>query len=240
MKISDIIADVKRSLDSQGVYRTTAQLLQWANDCNKLVAGLVLYDERRASVDIDGTRNFCALPTDNSATCLAPVYVSNAHSGARIHPTKLDTFHFSAELWEGVVGSQDAESYMLFCPIHPAFAALLVNPIQNIGKSQFVVVGAFVPPDLTATETSRLPEEFTDLLFYYMRIMAFVGEPGRSDDATAEIKRFIGRVNELVVRVKARFPGGRDYEPTPVEVAYRYTTERQKEVPESVAEPEEK
>lgn len=238
MKISHIIEDVKRSLDSQGVYRTTAQLLQWANDCNKLIAGLVLYDERLASININGTRNFCALPTSNGATCLAPLYVTNSHSGTRVHPTKLDDFHFSAELWEGVVATQDAEMYMLFCPVHPAFASLLVNPIQNIGRSQFVIVGAFIPPDLTADQTSRLPEEFTDLLFRYMRFMAFVGEPGRGTDATAEIKLYIQRLNELVVRVKARFPGGRDYEPMPVEVNYGYTTEGQKTVPESTTEPE--
>jgi len=227
MKLETIRNNVKNSLEDEDIYRTDDFIDSAINDGYKLCAMLTLFDERRASVSISGTRNCTALPTDGTAECFAPLYVANSHTGSRINPARLDQFEFYSTKWEGIVGSENAQTYTVMSPYHSAMSSLLVCPIQNIGSTELTIIGAFVPSTLVTGSEPRLTEAFQDILFYYARFYCLISEPERGKDALEEYKQFITRLNEFIMSIKTRFPGGRDFEPNPVEFIYDMVTENQ-------------
>jgi len=231
MQLSVIRDNIKQSLFEDGIHRDDTFINLAINEGYKLVALLTLFDERRKSLNVDGSRNFNTLPTDSGAYCIAPLYVANSHTGARISPAALDEFEFYASAWEGQVDtSGNALYYMSMSQFHEALHTLVLCPIQNIGRTQITLIGAYIPVSMSSdTDDPRLPEEFQDVLFYYARFYAMVGEIGRADDALVEYKLFIQRLNALIVDIRARFPSGRDYEPWPVEFVYSNVTARQQE-----------
>uniref|UniRef100_A0A6M3KTX2 Uncharacterized protein n=1 Tax=viral metagenome TaxID=1070528 RepID=A0A6M3KTX2_9ZZZZ len=227
MLTSTLLTTIKNSLGDDGVYRTDAFLLERLNEGYKLVGLLSLFDERRSSVDITGTRNFFSLPKDGSDECIVPLHVSDANSGKRVHPSQLQQFEFYQTGWEGVVSGSDANQYVLLSPFNYAHAAIIVCPISDAGASQYNIIGAFVPETLTSTSTIRIPDGNVDVLVHYTRFSAFITEPGRSKDAGEAYREFSVSLGLLVRSLRGRFPSGRDYTPFPVEFVYDVTTEQQ-------------
>lgn len=238
MNLGAIRTNIKNSLYEDGVHRSNAFIDIGINEGYKLVSLLALSDERRSSVNIDGSRNFNPLPVESDSECIAPLYVANTHTGARVNASRLDQFELYASQWEGRVdGSGNTLYYTQLSPFHNSFTSLVVCPIQTIGRTQLSIIGAFIPVDLSAdTDVPRLQEEFHDVLFYYGRFYALTGEPGMGQQAAEAYKSFIGKLNELVLVIKARFAGGRDYEPNPVEFQYMDVQESQQKPQEAKSE----
>lgn len=221
MKVSELRDIIKTSLDDDGVYRTNTFIENRIDEGQKLVALFSLFDERRVTLNIDGTRNFNALPTDSDdAECIAPLHVANTHSGVRIQPTNLVEHEFQQSDWEGVVDTQDALYYTLLSPFHSAWSVMVLNPIQNIGRTQLSITGAFIPADTTSSTELRIIEGYQDVLFHYVRFVVFVSEPARSAEALESYKAYIARLGDLVRIIKLRFPSGRDLEPYAPEFTY--------------------
>ena len=220
MLVSEIIKNVQNSLADDGVYRTDTFLLGGINEGHKLVALLSLFDERRTSVGITGTRNMLALPTSGDAECIVPLYVADSDTGNRVQPARLDQFELYASNWEGEVGTGSNRYYTLLSPFHNAYAMLFACPVQNTGTTNLLIIGAFVPADLAATEEPRIAETYQDILYQYGRFYGYASERGRGADMLAAYQEFTKRLDAFIVGIKSRFPSGRDYEPTPTEFLY--------------------
>lgn len=230
MIVSDLLNIIKNSLGDDGVYRSDAFLLERLNEGYKLTGLFALFDERRASVSVTGTRNFTPLPKSGSDECIAPLYMADSVSGRRVHPVKIDQFEFYQSGWEGEVDSDGSQYYSLLSPFNFAHSAVVVCPIDSTGSATFNFIGAFVPTTLTSTSTARIPESHIGILSHYTRFAAFVGEPGRAEDMTKEYKAFSDGLELFVVSIKSRFPSGRDHEPFPPEFVYDAITEQQRKV----------
>jgi len=232
MLTSELLTTIKTSLEDDNIYRTDAFLLERLNEGYKLTALLSMFDERRSSVNIDGTRNFFAVPTysTDSAVCIAPLYIADSNSGKRIHPCMVDQFEYYASGWEGIVDSAGAQYYVLLNPYNYAHAAIVTCPIDDQGDSQYTIIGAFEPITLTSTAEPRIPDSHVMTLFRYTRFAAFTSEPGRAKDMIGEYKAYTEELDKFVVSIKSRFPGSRDYEPFPPEFIYENITEQEKKV----------
>lgn len=231
MDLLTIRTNIKNSLYEDGVHRSDDFIDLGINEGYKLCSVLALFDERRTSLNVTGSRNFNALPTDDSAECIVPLYVANAHTGHRINPVSPDVFEFYQSEWEGVVDSSgDALYYTVLSPYHSAQATIVLCPIQNIGNTQLIIIGAFVPNDMSSdSDEPRMTEAFQDVLFHYGRFYVLSGEPGLVDLAQDAYQNFIFRLNALIQATKSRFPSGRDYEPKPVEFQYSSVTTQERE-----------
>jgi len=232
MQLSEIRNVIKDQLFENSVHRADSFLNTGINEGYRLVALMSLFDERRASINTDGTRNFVNLPVDGSATCIAPFYIANSHTGARINPLYVEEFEFYSTQWEGNIGEGDAQYYTHLSPYHTGFGVLVLVPIQNIGRNQLTFVGAFEPVAMSAdTDVPRIPHEFDDLLVHYGVFYGLVSEQGGTEEALVQYQMFIERLNEFIAMLKARFPGGRDTEPEPVEFEYLNITQQEQRVP---------
>jgi hypothetical protein len=240
MLASVLLTNIKNSLDDDGVYRTDALLLKWLNDGHRLMAVFTLFDERRASVDIQGNRSLVGLPAVNGAECLAPLYVVQTTTGARIHPATLQEFGFQNAAWEGSVNTSGIGYYTLLSPHAHNFARVAVSTTAGTGSSKYNLIGAFVPKVLISTDEIGVSDEFIGGLGHYVRFSAFVSEPGRGKDAALAYRKFIEVMDRFVVSLKSRFPSGRDYEPRSVEFVYGAVTAQQKKAAPREAEPEAK
>ena len=230
MNLSEIRSIVKNLLYEDGVHRSDTFINKSINEGYKLVCLYSLCDERRALIDIEGSRNFNALPRSETAHCVAPVHVSNAHTGTRVNPIRVEDLEVHGTEWEGSVGAQgDALYYLMLSPYHHAVQAMVLCPIQNIGKTQLIIIGAYIPADLsTDTDVPRIAEEYQDLLVLYGHFYGLIGEPRMAGKAQVAISSFMERLGDLVVSVKSRFPSGRDFEPEAPEFSTLGITELDK------------
>lgn len=238
MRLDDLLTLIKNSLDRSSVYRTDAFLTRSINYGQRLIAVLTLFDERRDTVSITGGRNYIALPKDGDDECIAPLYVANTSTGARVHYASVDEMEFYSSAWEGKTDT-DALYYTLLSPFSYAYASIVVCPYPTANTMTFSFVGAFEPVELSSdSDEPRLPEEYQDLLVTYSKFESFIGEPGKTKEALDEFKFFMSRLNEYIASVKARFPSGRDFEPYSTEFAYSVVTQ-QEQVPQKVGKQDE-
>jgi len=234
MRVSEILDIVQNKLTEDGVYRSRSFLLTGLNDGYRLSAVFALFNEKSAIIDVNGSRNYNLLPNDAQGECFAPLYVANANTGKKVNPVSVDEFPFYSTPWLGKLNETDGESlyYTLLSPYHSAFVTLVLCPIQNIGRTQLKIIGAYVPKTLTEDSTPEIPEEFTDVLIYYTLFYAFSNEPGRSSQMLENYKLFGERLSEMTTFMRARFPGGRDYEPRPIEFTFSYTPTKEQQYQE--------
>ena len=228
MNFGDLITNVKNATFEDGVHRNDAFIKLAINEGYKLVAVTTLFDERRTTINIEGSRNYNPLPFDSTAECFTPLYIANSHTGSRINPVKLTDFEFYSSAWEGMVDSSgNSLYYVLLSPYHINMTSLVLCPIQNIGKTQLTMIGAFIPIAMSAsTDIPRFDEQFHDVLFNYAMFYVLLSEPGMSVRAFDYYKDFISRTNALITSIKSRFPSGRDVEPWPVELSREEITEK--------------
>ena len=233
MQLSEIRTAAKNLLFEDGVYRTDSFINKGINEGYKLVALFSLCDERRATVNIEGSRNFNALPRTGTAHMIAPIHVSNSHTGTRINCIRVEDLEIHRTEWEGKVESQgDSLYYLMLSPFHYAHHAMVLEPIQNIGRTQLTIIGSYIPSDLTNdTDEPRIPESFQDLLVTYAHYYGLIGQTGANQKAQHGIQQFMTRLAEFVISVKAKFPGGRDYEPEAPEFSQLKISELEKKLP---------
>lgn len=230
MTLSELRAVVKQLLYEDTVHRSDAFIDKYINEGYKLTALFALFDERRGTVNVEGSRNFNPLPSTGEAFCIAPFHVSNLGTGTRVNAIRVEDLEVHKAEWEGKVESQgDALYYIMLSPYHRSVASMVLCPMQNIGRTQLRVVGAYVPSSLTATDVPRLSEQFQDLLITYAHFIGLMSEPDMAAKAQAVYVQFVTRLSELIMSQKSRFPGGRDYEPQPIEFSYLTTTELDKQ-----------
>lgn len=227
MLVSEMIDNVQKLLADKGVYRTDTFVLDMINDGYKLVSTLTLFDERRSSISVSGTRNMVALPVSGDAQMIAPLYVANGSTGNRVQPVRLEDMEMHTQEWEGQVDGADVEYYSMTSPYCNAKAELWCVPISTSGSVSLTVVGAYVPADLGTTDTPRMAEEYQDVLVWYGVFAGFVSEPGRTEDAVGAYEMFVQRVNFMVGSLKSRFPSWQGYRPRPVEFKYMDVIRRQ-------------
>ena len=235
MLVSQIIDNVQNELADKAVYRTDAFVLEAVNSAHKLTAVLALFDERRTTMSVAGTRNMAGLPKVSSSEMIAPEYVANTTTGNRVNPVSLREFELYASEWESKVDGADVDYYTVLAPYHNAETELWCIPAPTTGTTDLTLVGACVPVDLTATDTPRLPEGFQDLLFYYALFAGYASEPGRAQDATIAYQVYVRRTNELVAEIKSRFPSDQGFKPRPVEFRYDLITRQEQKLPEREA-----
>ena len=238
MKRSDIRTNIKSLLAEDGVYRDDTFLNDAIDEGNGLVSVYSLCDERRSSVNVDGSRNFNPVPVSGTAYCFAPLFVANTHTGYRLSPVEPDQLELYNTEWEGRVGSDGNGMYYTYLnPYHSAQATLVCCPVQNIGRSQLTVIGAYVPADLSAdTEVPRFDESYHDLLVLYGAFYGLLSEPGLGRRAAEVLSQFVGRLNEFTASIRSRFPSGRDFEPAPLEFAYENITDQDRQTERSEGE----
>jgi len=233
MTLSEIRSVVKKLLFEDTIHRSDAFINKAINEGHQLIALFALFDERRTTLNIPGSRNFVAQPTSTTATCFAPLYVANAESGKRLNPVRPDQLEFYATKWEGQIDSTGEQYYTNINPYHHMFNALILCPIDDSGRTNLNIIGAYIPIDLSAdTDTPRLTEDFQDLLVIYAHFYGLISEPSRTKAALVIFKQFVERLNELINTIKSRFPSGRDYEPFPLEFAYAGPLTNEKPIPE--------
>ena len=223
MLVSTIIDNVQNTLADDGVYRPDDFILQAINHGYGLVALFSMFDERRSTLSVSGSRNMVGLPDG----MLVPLYVGNTTSGNRVSPVRLNEFEFYSVEWEGITDGVDVDYYTVLNLIHPSEAELWCVPMPSTGTTDLSIVGAYVPDDLLSTEQPRLTESFQDLLYLYGVFAGFVSEPGRTKDAAREYKKFVSRMNEFVGSLKSRFPSGYLFSPQPMEFVYEDVTRQQ-------------
>jgi len=178
-------------------------------------------------VSITGGRNYIALPKDGDDECIAPLYVANTSTGARVHCVAVDEMEFYSSAWEGKTAI-DALYYTLLSPFSYAYASIVICPYPTANTMTFSFVGAFEPVELSSdSDQPRIPEEYQDLLVTYVKFESFIGEPGRTKEAIEEFKFFITRLNQYIASIKARFPSGRDFEPYSSEFSYSVITQQE-------------
>lgn len=233
MRLDNLRTLIRSELDRSNVYRTDVFITRSINYGQRLIAVLTLFDERRGSVSITGGRNYIALPKDGNAICIVPLYVANTSTGARVHCASVDEMEFYSSAWEGKTET-DTFYYTLLSPFSYAYASIVLCPYPTANTMTFSFVGAFEPVELSAdSDEPRLPEEYQDLLVTYTKFESFIGEPGKVKEAMHEFELFLTRLNEYIASIKARFPGGRDFEPYSSEFSYTVVT-KQEQVPQKV------
>ena len=238
MKRSEIRANIKGALAEDSVYRDDTFLNNAIDEGNGLVSMYSLCDERRSSINIDGSRNFNPVPASGTAYCFAPLFVGNANTGYRLSPVRPDQLELYNPHWEGRVGTDGGGLYYTYLnPYHSAQATLVTCPIQNIGRTQLTVLGAYIPEAMSAdTDVPRFADSFHDLLVLYGTFYGFISEPGMGRRAADVLGQFVKRLNEFTASIRKRFPSGRDYEPTPVEFNYENITDQDRNVERSQGE----
>ena len=232
MLVSQIIDNIQSTLADKTVYRTDAFVLETVNNGHKLTSALALFDERRTTVTISGTRNMTGLPLVSSSEMIAPVYVANTTTGNRVNPVRLNEFELYSSEWESVVDGADMDYYTVLSPYHNAETELWCVPIATTGTTNLTLIGACVPVDLGATDTPRLPEGFQDILFHYGVFAGFTSEPHRTQEATEAYQMYVRRVNDLISSIKSRFPSDQGFKPRPVEFKYDEITRQEQKAPE--------
>lgn len=232
MNRAAIRTNINTALSEDGVYRTSTFINDVINEGNALVSAFSLCDERSANVDVNGSRNFNPVPLSGDAYCFAPLFVANSNTGYRLSPCKVEEFELYNAQWEGRVGSDGGSMYYTYInPFHGAYATLVCCPIQNIGKTQLKVVGAYVFPEFSGdTTVPRMDEEFQDLLVLYGVFYGLLSEPGMGKRAAEVLTQFVSRLNEFTASIRSRFPSGRDFESVPVEFTYENITDQDRKV----------
>ena len=238
MLVSQLIDNIQSTLADKAVYRPDAFVLEAVNHGHKLTSVLALFDERRSSITISGTRNMTGLPLVNSSEMIAPIYVANTTTGSRVNPVSLEELELYASEWETVVDGTDVDYYTVLSPYHNAETMLWCAPVPTTGTTNLTIVGACVPVDLTATDTPRLSEAYQDILYHYGVFAGFASEPNRAQDAAEAYKLFVQRVNNLIADIKSRFPSGQGFKPRPVEFKYDNVTRSQQKADMQTAQTE--
>jgi len=227
MRRDDLITTIRAVLDKTSTYRSDAFLISQINYGQKLICTLTLFYEQRDTVSITGGRNYIPLPKEGNDSCIAPLYVANTNTGARVNYVSIDEMEFYATQWEGR-NATDSLYYTLLNPFHDAFSCIVVCPYQTAETMEFSFVGAYEHNGLSSDSAEPvLPEEYQDLLVLYTIFQCFIGEPNRVKDALASFKQFMTRLNQYIASLKARFPSGRDFEPYSTEFSYDIITEQE-------------
>jgi len=226
MLVSTLVGNIQNTLADKGVYRPDSFILTSINEGYRMVAVLSMFDERRGSVTVTGSRNMVGLPTG----MLVPLYVGNQSTGRRVHPVRLNELELYSGEWEGKVDGSEVEYYSLLNPHHPAEVELWCVPVPTGGSVELDVVGVHVPDELGSGDRPRLDEAFQDLLYLYGVFSGFVSEPHRAEDAGREYGKFVGRLNSLIAEVKSRFPSGYLFLPQQVEFSYAGVTRQQQKI----------
>jgi hypothetical protein len=230
MKVDRLIEVVQSQMADDGVYRTDAFVLTLINDAIKMLATFTLYYELTTTTDIEGTRNYGALPEVSGEKCLAPLYVADLTTGYRINPTRIEEFEFHQTRWEGVVGTVPLY-YTTTGAYSPAHSGMVFCPVGEYGKFRCNFMGAYVPVDLVSGDTLTLTDQQIECVVEYCRFMCYTSEPARAPDMFEAYKKFLSLMEGLVKTQSKRYPSGRDTEPVPVEFQQLSTVKYEKRQP---------
>jgi len=218
MLISIVIDNIQNTLQTTGVYRSTAFVLAGVNEALKLTSYLTLYDERKKSLTISGTRNIVSLPEDSDgAQMIAPLYITNGVTGNRVNPVRILDFELSNENWEGVISGADCDYYCVLSPVHELEVELLCTPIQNTGTVALDLIGAYVPVDVADGDDVAFPEQYGEVLYYYGLFYCYVSMPGMVDKCMGAYKEYVKLINLMSQDNASRFPSDQGIKPVPVE-----------------------
>jgi hypothetical protein len=221
MLVSTVITNIQNTLQTTGVYRSSAFVLKGINEALKLTSYLTLYDERRSSLLLTGTRNVTELPADSDgAEMIVPRYVANSVSGNRVNPVRMIDFELSNSNWEGVISGADSEYYLVLSPVHELEVELMCSPIQNIGLVQLDVIGAYVPVTVIDTDDIAFPEQYGEVLYYYGLFYAYVSVPGMVQECMDSYKDYVRLIGLMAEESASRFPSDQGIKPVPVEFDY--------------------
>jgi hypothetical protein len=221
MLISNLITNVQNTLQTNGTYRSETFVLKGINEALKLTSYLTLYDERRASVSITGTRNITKLPDgSDDANMIAPIYVSNTTSGNRVNPARILDLELEDVDWEGLISGADCDYYVVLSPVHELEVELLCTPIQNTGTAKLDIVGVFVPVDVSASDEITFSEKYGEVLYFYAMYYCYLSMPGRVKECLEVYREYVRLVNLMVQDLSSRFPSDQGVKPVPVEFDY--------------------
>jgi len=218
MLISTVIDNIQNTLQTTGVYRSTTFVLAGVNEALKLTSYLTLYDERKRSLSITGSRNITGLPADSDgAEMIAPLFVTNGVTGNRVNPVRILDFELSTANWEGVISGADSDYYCVLSPVHSLEVELLCTPIQNTGTVVLDLIGAFVPVDVADGDDIDFPEQYGEVLYYYGLFYCYISMPGMVDDCLDAYKEYVRLIGLMVQESASRFPSDQGIKPVPVE-----------------------
>lgn len=220
MNLSNLITNVQTTLQDAGVHFTNSAVSVTLNDAQRIVGLTTLCYEKSSddwSPTIVAYQQFMPMPSD----CIVPIYVRDATSRNRVYPAKLNDLELSDTSWWGTTGTY----YQYYSIFNPSFAddttsgyCMLVYPRINTTSFRLHMVYAAVPSDMVSgTSTTKLPKGEESILSDYGKFIGLIRQHGRTERAVEFLQKFmagIGRINDLM---KSRYPGGRDFEPEPIE-----------------------
>jgi hypothetical protein len=162
-------------------------------------------------------QQFMPMPAD----CIVPIYVRDFVARTRVYPAKLNDLELNDTTWWATTGT----NYKYYSMFNPSFRdgttngySMLVYPKVDTARFRLEMVYAAIPVTMTASTTStKLPKGEESILADYGKFIGLIRQHGRTERAIEFLKKFmagIGRINELM---KSRYPGGRDFEPEPIE-----------------------
>ena len=225
MLVSTVITNIQNTLQTTGVYRSTAFVLKGVNEALKLTSYLTLYDERKSSLSLTGTRNVTELPADSDgAEMIVPRYVANSASGNRVNPVRIIDLELSDANWEGVIDGADSFYYCLLSPVHELEVELMCSPIQNTGTVALDIIGAFVPVSVLSTDNIAFPEQYGEVLYYYGLFYCYMSVPGKAQECMESYKDYIRLIGLMTQESASRFPSDQGIKPVPVEFDYDTVT----------------
>jgi len=221
MLISVIITNVQNTLQTNGTYRSSDFILKGINEAFKLTSYLTLYDERRSSVSVTGTRNVSKLPEGaDGAKMITPIYVSNGVTGNRVNPVRVLDLELADVDWEGLISGTDCDYYIVLSPVHELEVEVLCTPIQNTGTVQLDMVGVFVPIDVGSSDDVSFSEKYGEVIYFYALYYCYISMPGMIQECLSAYKEYVRLINLMVQDLSSRFPSDQGVKPVPVEFNY--------------------
>lgn len=195
--------------------------------------------ENRALAAAGTSMMFDGAKVTRNDDIICPMFVSvteaSTSDARRIYPAAVEELEFYVSDWEGTKADQSIY-YALVSPFHVDYEYMVIVPAPLTHDAtpdhEMTVKSlcAVEPIDMSSdADEPTLPREFHDMLIKYTLFECYVGEPRRAGDALRYYKEFVGRVDQFVSHLKARFPGGRDFEPYPAEFISDLITRKRQE-----------
>ena len=223
MQLQELIDKVQDTLADAGVHFTQSGVSTTINDANKLMALFTLYHERVADTHTWTISSqwpaFVALPSD----CIVPLVIRDTSSGSRVFPVSFSDLALEDQDWWRLTGTS-AKYYVHWNPLRSAthgshgFQRHAIMLYPRVASASLHMLYAAVPPTLSSlSDECTMPEGLESGLADYAIGIGMIRADGQFEVAQSHIKDFFDSVASANELLRERYPGGRDFEPPPIE-----------------------
>ena len=226
MNLTDMISIVQTQLDDSGVHYTQSGVSEAINEGYQLTCLMTLCFEKNShswdSYSVESAQQRVPMPSD----CIVPIHVYDRISGNRIFPVTISELKLNDSTWWSSTGSRH-EYYTLFNPCWSSGTesdtssySMVIYPLVASTTQRIKMIYAAHPGTLTSgTSQPKVPSGQEHTLTNYGTFMGLIRQRAQKQTKLASefLKLFFDSINVINSILLSRYPGGRDFEPRPIE-----------------------